>query len=167
MIELRPVTRTDAQAAVRNWHSHHKPHLGELWAVGAFVDGEMVGVVVVGRPVAPVLQAQGCLEVTRLAVNGYRNAASRLLGAAWGAAKAMGCRRLISYTRIDEEGTCYHAAGWRQTATVKGRGWTSGNKSDRWLPGFYQPTTEIIDRVRWEIGPDALPALNNPGRRLE
>lgn len=29
--------------------------------------------------------------------------------------------------------------------------WDGGNKADRWLPGLYVPTTEIVDRVRWEV----------------
>jgi len=63
----------------------------------------------------------------------------------------MGVRRMVSYTRADEHGTCYRAAGWKPVATVDGRGWTTGNKAARWLPGLYEPTTEIVDRMRWEI----------------
>lgn len=58
---------------------------------------------------------------------------------------------MVSYTRIDEEGVCYRAAGWLRVADVAGRAWTTGNKSQRWIPGLYEPTTEIIDRVRWEV----------------
>lgn len=66
----------------------------------------------------------------------------------------MGIRRLISYTRVDEAGTCYRAAGWVAVEIVKGGAWVN-NTSGRWLPGLYVPSTEIVDRVRWEIGPDA------------
>lgn len=75
--------------------------------------------------------------------------------AAWRCAEAQGVHRLISYTRVDEPGTCYRAAGWVAVALVDGREWDTGNKADRWLPGLYQPTTETVDRVRWEIGPSA------------
>ena len=101
------------------------------------------------------------LEVTRLAVgpDAPHCTASKLLGAAWRTASGMGCRRLVSYTREDEAGTCYRAAGWRATATVKPAEWTHGNQEGRWLPGLYVPSTETVPRVRWEIGPDAAPAL--------
>lgn len=152
---LRPVSRTDARKAVTEWHSHHKAHLGELWAIGAYEGERLCGVVVVGRPVAPKLAADGLvLEVTRLCVGptAPHCTASRLLGAAWRAARAMGCDRMVSYTRHDEAGTCYRAAGWRPVATTPGRPWVTGKeKSTRWLPGFYQPSTEIVDRVRWEV----------------
>ena len=70
----------------------------------------------------------------------------------------MGARRCVSYTRADERGTCYRAAGWVATALVDGREHTTGNRALRWLPGLYAPSTEIVDRVRWEIGPDAASA---------
>lgn len=79
--------------------------------------------------------------------------ASKLLGAAAQASFARGIRLLVSYTRKDEDGTCYKAAGWVAVAEVEGRRWDSGNKSQRWLPGLYEPTTEIVDRIRWERRP--------------
>jgi len=160
-LTLRPATRAESRKAVRAWHSHHKAHVGEIVAIGGCVGGVLVAVVVVGRPVAPALASAGVLEVTRLAVgpDAPHCAASRLLGAAWRTASGMGCRRLVSYTREDEAGTCYRAAGWRATATVKPSKWTHGNHSLRWLPGLYVPSTETIARVRWEIGPDAEPAM--------
>lgn len=41
-------------------------------------------------------------------------------------------------------------------AAIERRGATSsGNRRQRHLPGLYVPSTEIIDRVRWERGPRA------------
>lgn len=52
----------------------------------------------------------------------------------------------------------YRAASWRSCALTIGREHTTGNRSARWLPGLEaETTTEIIDRVRWERGPDAAP----------
>lgn len=123
-----------------------------------------MGVAVVGRPSAPALQNGVTFEVTRSATRGddpaakvgghASSVASRLLGACWAASRALGVRRLVSYTRFDEAGTSYRAAGWHRVVEVEGREWTGGNKSLRWLPGLYAPTTEVVDRVRWEIGPD-------------
>lgn len=165
-LTLRPATRAESREAVRAWHSHHKAHVGEIVAIGACVAGALVAVVVVGRPVAPALASAGVLEVTRLAVgpDAPHCMASKLLGAAWRTASGMGCRRLVSYTREDEAGTCYRAAGWRATATVKPDAWDHGNQIARWLPGLYVPGAEIVARVRWEIGPDASPALTRSAR---
>lgn len=156
---VRPISRSQAREGVRLWHSHHKPHVGETLALGGFVGGALVAVAVVGRPVAPALDDGDTWEVTRLAVgpDAPHCAASKLLGHCWRAAKGAGLQRLVSYTRADEDGTCYRAAGWVRTARVRGRGWTSGNKRSRWLPGLYEPSTEVVDRLRWEIGPAVTP----------
>lgn len=64
--------------------------------------------------------------------------------------------------------TGIRAAGWRPVARVDGRAHDTGNRRGRWLPGIVEPTTEIVDRVRWEYGPDALaemPELATLGRR--
>lgn len=118
-----------------------------------------MGAVVVELPRAPDLCNGITYEVTRLSCVGgetSKHAASMLLGAAWATMRAQGVSRLVSYTRVDEDGTCYRAAGWVPTFIGRGRAWDTGNKADRWLPGLYEPTSEIIDRVRWEIGPGAV-----------
>jgi len=158
VIALRPISLKDANAYVAEHHSHHKPVVGHKFSSSAvlFDEPEMprVGVVIVSRPVAPPLDDGRTLEVTRLCCRGKdKNVASRLLGAATQTAEGMGYIRVVSYTRKDEDGTCYRAAGWIDVEETPGRAWTSGNKSTRWLPGFYEPSTEIVDRIRWEWRP--------------
>ena len=150
MLHVKPIPLALANETVRKWHSHHKPARGHHFSIGAYIEDKLVGVAIVSRPVAPELDDGYTREITRVATNGAKNAASMLLGAAARASMAMGCRRVVTYTRADEVGTCCKAAGFIQAATVKGRAWDSGNKETRWLPGLYEPSTEIIDRIRWE-----------------
>jgi hypothetical protein len=156
-LRIRPVTRKEARRVVAAWHSHHKAHVGELYALGGYVDGACVAVVVMGRPVAPSLDDGETWEVTRLCVgpDAPRFAASRLLGAAGRVMDASGVTLAISYTRVDEPGTCYRASNWTPTVIGVGRPHDTGNRSTRWLPGLYVPSSEVIDRVRWERGPRA------------
>ncbi len=70
---------------------------------------------------------------------------------------AAGVRLGISYTRVDERGSCYLAANWIPVGLTVGRQHDTGNRDRAWLPGFYEPSTEIIDRVRWERGSEAHP----------
>lgn len=123
MILLVPVSLDTAKQVVRDWHSHHDPMIGHMWSTGALVDWELAGVVVVSRPVAPALQKTSewggytPLEVTRLCCKGAlrnpktKHVASKLLAAATTAAEARGVQWMISYTRVDEDGVCYRAAG--------------------------------------------------------
>lgn len=158
-MRLRPITLAEAREGVRQWHSHHQPHRRHTLAVGAEEHGALVAVVVWERPKAQALCDGFTWELTRLAVgpDAPAFAASRLIGASTKAALAMGIRRCVSYTRLNERGTCYRAANWHPTAVVRGRGWDGENKPGRWLPGLYVPSTEIVKRVRWERGPDSAP----------
>lgn len=148
---LRPITLAAANEVIERWHSHHRKARAHRFAIAGYDGDAIVGVVVVGNPIAQALNDGVTFEVIRLCTNGHAFAASRLLAAAWKSARAMGVLKMVSYTRADEPGTCYRAANWRAAAKVDGREWTTGNKAARWLPGLYVPTTEIVDRVRWEV----------------
>lgn len=69
-IQIRFVTREEANAAVARWHSHHKPVRSDYFRCGAFVDGVLVGVGIVGRPNAPALCDGATAEVLRVACVG-------------------------------------------------------------------------------------------------
>lgn len=123
-----PIDREEARRFVALYHSHHDPHVAEKLALGWMVDGELVACVVAGRPIAGPLDQRTTWEVTRLCVGprAPRFAASRLLGAISRAAEACGVTRLVSYTRIDERGTCYRAAGCIRPPAFKGDATTRG-----------------------------------------
>lgn len=123
MLSLQPITFKEASAFVRLHHRHHAPSVG--WKFGIAVnDGvKVVGVVTVGRPVARHLDNGWTLELTRCTTDGTKNAASLLYGAAWRATKALGYRRLITYTLIEEPGTSLRAAGWKALYQTEGGSW--------------------------------------------
>lgn len=66
-------------------------------------------------------------------------------------AKFAGVSSLISYTRVDEKGSCYLGSGYEPVALVHGRKHNTGNRKGRYLPGLEPQSTEVIDRVRWEL----------------
>lgn len=129
-LRIVPVKFRDACRFVEAHHRHNKPPRGMVFCLGA-ADHEDVlrAVAIVGRPVARHLNDGMTLEVTRTATDGTRNANSMLYGAAWRAAKALGWRRLITYTQVDETGASLRAAGWRIVAELKPRkGWDSPSR---------------------------------------
>lgn len=52
MLELVPISLKEANAYVERYHRHHKPVVGHKFSIAAAVDGEIVGVAIVGRPVS-------------------------------------------------------------------------------------------------------------------
>ena len=112
MLRLRPISLRDANEYVRQHHRHHKPVAGHKFSIGCEADGELVGVIIAGRPVSRYLDDGFTLEVTRLCTNGAKNACSFLYGAAARAAAAMGYKRIITYTLESENGASLRASGW-------------------------------------------------------
>jgi len=128
-LRLVPVGWRDASAFVATWHRHHKAPPGHKFCLGVADDGVLVGVAIVGRPVARSFDDGQTLEVNRTATDGTPNANSMLYGAAWRAAKALGYRRLVAYTQAGETGVSLRAAGYRVIAERAPRsGWDTPSR---------------------------------------
>lgn len=146
MLSLQPITLREASRFVELHHRHHDPPTGGLFAVAVNAAGSVVGVAIVGRPVARALQDGWTAEVTRVAViEGHKNACSMLYAAAWRACRSLGYRRLITYTLMREPGSSLRGAGWRRIGeTEDARGW------DR--PGRPRVDTHPLEQKQiWEI----------------
>lgn len=125
MIELRPITQKLAFAFVKEHHRHHGVPVGALWWHGVHnEDGQLVGVAIVGRPVARRLDDGFTCEVTRLCTNGAPNTCSMLYSAAWRTAQAKGYRRILTYILESENGASLRAAGWDHLGDTPGRSWS-------------------------------------------
>lgn len=104
----------------------------------------VVGVAVVGRPSARHLDDGRTVEVTRLCVlDGYPGACSKLYGACWRAARAIGYRRLITYTLPEEGGASLRGSGWKLIGEAGGGSWS---RADR--PRVDTHPTQV--KLRWE-----------------
>jgi len=123
-LTLQPLTRAEAHAFVRTHHRHHRPDQGDKFCIGVNDGEKVVGVVIVGRPRARMSDDGYTAEVTRLATDGTRNACSILYAAAWRAARAMGYRRLITYTLAVEGGASLRASGFRLLGEAGGGSWS-------------------------------------------
>ena len=152
VIELRPITRDEAHAYIREKHRHHGSPLGELWRHAAHDDvGQIVGVATVGRPVARALDDGWTVEVTRVCGDGTPNVCSMLYGAARRASDAKGYRRGLTYILASENGASLRAAGYRRLWLVKGRSWDTPSR-----PRTDKHPTE--DKVAWGWGAWGAPA---------
>jgi hypothetical protein len=114
----------EANAFVAEHHRHHRPVIGHLFSLGAVADGKIVGVAIVGRPVARMRDDGITAEITRLCTDGTRNACSFLYGAAARAAFALGFKRIGTYILASEPGTSLMASGWRLIGQTDGGSWS-------------------------------------------
>jgi hypothetical protein len=147
-LDLRPVSFAAARAFVDRHHAHCGGPAA--WRFGAAVwnGWTLLGVVMVGNPVARAYATQRMVEVNRLCVRrdlppSLRwNACSMLYGWAAREAEQRGFVKIITYTREDEDGASLRAAGWTKETRVRGRGWHSAARNRR-------DDNAWIDKDRW------------------
>lgn len=119
-----PIGLDEANVFVSRHHRHHAPVVGHKFSIGCADESEIVGVVIVGRPVSRHRDDGVTLEVTRLCTDGTRNACSFLYGAAARAGFALGYRRIGTYILKSEPGTTLLASGWRLIGERGGGSWS-------------------------------------------
>ena len=112
-------------------HRHHKPVVGHRFSIGCTLNGKLVGVVIVGRPVARLTDQRNVVEVTRLATDGTKNACSFLYSAAARAAKELGYKRIQTFILESEPGTSLRAAGWKFERMTAGGTWVRKARPNR------------------------------------
>lgn len=163
MIVPRPVDLHEANDFIASFHRHNKPVRGAKFCIGAAYDGVLVGVAVVGRPVARELQDGTTAEVTRCCTDGIeRFTADRrgeqhplcicsfLYAACWRAWRAMGGAKLVTYTLKAESGASLRGAGWRIVAELDPRNprqWQNRGAGREWHGATGQA------KFRWEASP--------------
>jgi hypothetical protein len=128
MLTITPIEFNEAQAFVARHHRHHRQIQGHKFSL-AVVEGEqVVGVAIIGRPVARGNDNGWTLEVTRCCTDGTPNACSKLYSAARRAAAALGYRRLITYILASETGNTLKAANWTLNGPAGGGSWNCASR---------------------------------------
>ena len=148
MLEIVPINIREAFDYVASFHRHNKPPQGGKFALGCSDGKSLVGVGIVGRPVCRHFD-DFTAEVLRVCVvdNSPKNTCSKIYGACWKASKAMGYRKLITYTLQTESGSSLKGAGYKivnESKPSTGKGWLS-RPSREWQPVYGQM------KFRWEI----------------
>jgi hypothetical protein len=139
-----PCSISDAIEFIRQHHRHHRPPESGYFACAVAISERVCGVAIVGRPNARGLQDGFTADVTRCATDGTEHACSKLYAACWRAARAIGYRRMGTYTLATEPGTSLIAAGWKELYRVKGRSWDTPARPrvDR---------HPLQDKIRWGV----------------
>jgi hypothetical protein len=126
-----PLTLKEANALIASLHRHHKPVVGHRFSLGASYNGELIGAVVVGRPVSREVDWRTVAEVTRLVTDGTKNACSCLYSAASRACQTMGFEKIQTYVLESEPATSLKASGWHFEILTSGGTWNNGARKGR------------------------------------
>lgn len=125
-LTIVPINLDEAQVFVQLHHRHHGKVAGHKFSIAVVPQSNpqsIVGVAIVGRPVARRLDDGWTLEVLRVATDGTPNACSALYGAARRATFALGYRKLVTYTLNNEPGSSLRGAGWKLIGEAGGGSW--------------------------------------------
>lgn len=147
-----PISLRQAQQFIKVHHRHNRPPRGCKVCVGIQSDLHitLIGVLVIGRPIARAYQDGVTAEVTRTCVIDCKNANSFCYGVARKIVRLLGYRRLITYTREGESGTSLKAAGFKMIATRPPRqNWANSSVKLRGLRNADEE--ENVTRYLWEV----------------
>lgn len=132
---MRPITFREASEYINKYHRHHKATVGCKFCVCVKDENDQIhGVAVCGRPVSRRLDDAYTLEVNRVCTDGYRNACSMLYGACIRIAKAMGYRKVITYTLKSEDGASLRASNFTCDGEAGGLRWTGDRNRGQDIP---------------------------------
>lgn len=147
-MKIIPLTLRIANDFVEKWHRHSNRtnNDGGKYAIGVEHEGELVGVAIVGRPTARLLQVAGAAELTRLCTSpaAPKGAESKLYARARRIWQLMGGTTLHTYTLKRESGESMRGAGMKApTAEVAQQQWTRPSRKRAERQIYEEP------KVRW------------------
>ena len=142
-----PLTLKDANKFVNQYHRHNKDCRGHRFSIGAIYKDELVGVAIIGRPIARKIDQKVIAEVLRNCVkpDAPKGTCSFLYAKAIQAWQVLGGKKVITYTLETEKGSSLKAVSFKAVSKtpVFKYGWT--NRKNRILP-----ETQKVRKVRWE-----------------
>jgi hypothetical protein len=149
-LSQRPLTVKAALRWCKEVHRRLPSLQGGMWCIAGQREGSVVGVAIVGRPTARMLDNGERLQVLRVASletdispSGHKGLNSMLYGACARAAFAMGATDLWTYIHDDEPGTSLKAAGWIKDPTpTDGGEWSRPSRARA-------KTVEAGRKIRW------------------
>lgn len=142
-MKIVPITLKTANEFVAKHHRHHKPSVGHKFSIGLSNNDDLIGVAIMGRPVARGSDDGFTIEVARLCTNGQKNACSMLYQSAARASKELGYKKIQTYIFEIESGTSLKASGWKMEAITAGGQWKHTDGKERRTD---QPT---MPKQRW------------------
>jgi len=150
LLTVIPISLREANDFVSTYHRHNgrTARDGGKFAIGATTGEQIVGIAIVGRPIARMIDNGYTAEVTRTCTSpdAIKGTVSFLYSACWRICQAMGYQKLITYTLVTESGASLRGAGWTCIGQIKGHknGWSSAGREREWQSIYAQP------KFKWE-----------------
>lgn len=120
---IKPIELKQANEFVAKHHRHHKPVRFHRFSLSLWDNNKLVGVAIVGKPVARLVDQSTTLEVSRLCTNGKKNACSMLYSAAARVGKELGYKKIQTYILESEFGSSLKASNWINEGVAGGGQW--------------------------------------------
>ena len=111
-LKIGPCELKDANNFVTENHRHHKKVTGHRWSTSVSTKDGVVGVAIIGRPVARMTDQRRIVEAVRVCTDGTPNACSALYGAVCRQQRSHGYEKAQTFILESEPGTSLRAAGW-------------------------------------------------------
>jgi len=133
-LKIASIKQAEAKEFVLRHHKHCPPPAGWRFGAGIWNGGTLMGVVMVGRPVARRIDHRFVVEANRVCVRRDTaaplrwNACSQLYGWVAREAERRGFKKIITYTLESEVGTTLRAAGWTCEGPAGGGSWDRKNR---------------------------------------
>lgn len=126
-----PITLREANEFISLRHRHLGKAVGCKFALGLADEKRgLIGVAVCGRPVSRYYDNGETLEICRVCTDGTYNSCSMLYGACVRVGRAMGYRRIITYTLESEHGSSVKAANFKYDGIAGGIVWSGKRRND-------------------------------------
>ena len=134
-IKAVPLSLKEANEYIDQFHRHHMHSEYDKFRIGAEIEGKLVGVAQVNRPVSRMLDDGKTLEVIRLCSDGSRNVCSFLYSRCARIAKEMGYEKIITYILESESGDSLRASGWHlEKSDCGGGSWSRKSRPRDLVP---------------------------------
>ena len=141
-----PVELKDANRFIAQFHRHNKPVIRAKFQIGIMNGDELIGVGIVGRPIARMLSNGKTVEVLRTCIKeGYPNACSMMYARLKRISQLLGYEKVITYTLQKESQSSLKALGASLVAEVKPQCWDRKNRRRTPQPVYREP------KYRWEL----------------
>ena len=147
-LKVIPLSLKEANNFIDKYHRHNKRCAGHKFSIGAEYQGKLVGVAIIGRPVARKLDDKLTLEINRNCVldDAPKGTCSFLYARAIKIWQSMGGKKIITYTLKTESGSSLKAVNFNQETTVQ-----TFKKNTGWITRANRVWQKVqaTPRIRW------------------